>query len=167
MATPSSTQSVARLTTFLLILLIVSWLYPSAKLFTYWTSELFDLGFSLKTWLFFVALIDSIVLIFHAFLDDYDHLTSVVGACYLSLPSFTVWSKRHILLRGECKRHNAVLAFFNKFRFWRTAHPHSPDLNHSTSIFGWFRKIRFSMNNLTLLTLYNVWKVLPKDTAKR
>ena len=53
MATPASRESVGRLRTFLVSLLIVSWLYPSAKLFTYCTSESIEFGFSLKIMIFF------------------------------------------------------------------------------------------------------------------
>ena len=44
----TSSQSVVRLRTFMLILLIVSWLFPLPKLFTLCTSESNELGFSLK-----------------------------------------------------------------------------------------------------------------------
>ena len=40
-------QRVARLKTFMLTLLIVSWLYHSARLFTHCTIELVELGFFL------------------------------------------------------------------------------------------------------------------------
>ena len=87
----ASRQSVARLRTFLLTLLIVSRLYPSGKLFAHCTSESIELGFSLKIIIFFfVALIDGMVPIFHAFLDDNGHLTSVNSARYLSLLQSTV-----------------------------------------------------------------------------
>lgn len=95
----------------------------------------------------FVALTDSMVPIFHAFLDDDGQLTSVNGASYLSLLQNTVWPKlRYAATRSSlwwmqdgapphCT--NSVLAFLNeKFRgrviSRRTANPwpaHSPDLN--------------------------------------
>ena len=82
------------LRTFLLTLLIVSWQYPSAKLFTDCTSESIELGFSLKIMIFFfVALIDGMVPIFHVFLDASGHFTSMNSACYLSLLQNTVWPK--------------------------------------------------------------------------
>ena len=97
--------------------------------------------------MFFVALIDGMVPICHAFLDDDGHLTPVNGDCYLSLLQNTVWPKlRYTATRSSlwwmqdgapphCT--NAVLAFLNeKFRgrviSRRTANPwpaHSPDLN--------------------------------------
>ena len=46
----ASRQSVARLRTFLLTLLIVSLQYPSVKLVTHCTRESIESGFSLKTW---------------------------------------------------------------------------------------------------------------------
>ena len=89
---------------------------------------------------FFVALIDDMVPIFHAFLDDNGHLTPMNSARYLSLLQNTVWSKlwyaatRSFLCWMQdgtpTKCINAVLAFLNeKFRgwvlSWRTANPRS------------------------------------------
>jgi len=48
MVTSALQSERARLRTFLLTLPIVSWLYPSAKLFTHCTSESIELEFSLK-----------------------------------------------------------------------------------------------------------------------
>ena len=154
----TSRHSVARLMTFLLTFLIVSLLYPSAKLVTHCTRESTESGFSLKTWFCAAAqkwksrglrsgLWAGRVPICHAFLDDDGHLTPVNGECYLSLLQNTVWPKlRYTATRSSlwwmqdgapphCT--NSVLAFLNeKFQgrviSRRTANPwpaHSPDLN--------------------------------------
>ena len=95
------------LRTFLLTLLIVSWQYPSAKLFTDCTSESIELGFSLKIMIFFfVALIDGMVPIFHAFLDASGHLTSmnsVTSVCYKALFDRSGGTLRHVLFCDGCK----------------------------------------------------------------
>ena len=72
-------------------ILIVSWLYTSVKLFTHSISESIELGLSLEIMIFFsVTFIDGMITIFHAFLDENGHLTSMNGARYLGLLQNTV-----------------------------------------------------------------------------
>ena len=107
MATPAFRQSVAHLRTFLLTLLIVvSWQYHSAKLFTDYTRVYRVRGFLENHNFFFVALIDSMVPIFHAFLDASGHLTSmnsVTSVCYKTLFDRSCGTLRHVLFCDGCK----------------------------------------------------------------
>ena len=137
--------------------------HPSAKLVTHCTSESIELGFFLIIMIFFsVVLIDGMIPIFHAFLDDNAHLTSINGARYLSLLQNTVWSKlwytatRYFLwwMQDCTPTHctNAVLAFIDEnCRGWvlsraeeqRTRGQRTVRTSTSSiSIFGWLRKIR-------------------------
>ena len=126
--------------------------------------------------------------IFHAFLDDNGHLTSMDSARYLSLLQNTVWSKlwyvatRSFLcwMQNDTTTHftNSVVAFINeKFRGWflswrtanpRLAHTAQSGLQSPKLLFlGGCAKSGFSRKNLTQSThWYNVWKVSPKGYSQ-
>ena len=75
----------------MLCLPIVSWLFPSTKLFINCSSESIELSLFLENPdSFSVALIDVMVPIYHAFLDDNGYSISVNGARYLSRLQNTV-----------------------------------------------------------------------------
>ena len=93
------------------------------------TFHTLKLIFPWKLWFLSVSLIDGMVPIIHAFLDDDGHLTSVNGVCHLSLLPNTVRPKLWYAatcsclgwMKGGFSTHctNAILVFFNeKFRWW-------------------------------------------------